>query len=125
MNFYKVSFLALVVGISGCQSMNGSFFGKKKLSPEPLYQPKIIAGNLQTLLILPNRVSCDTIKPMQCMLVSIDDKVIKVPYDAIEGFTGKENTSYKISARQLIDENKQEFTGKWQLKDILTQKPVK
>ncbi len=113
----------LLMGLTACQSMpNMPTLSKKKLTPEPIYVADIVLGELKTLDISTRREPCNSRKPMQCMLVRVDNKVIKIPYNNIKGFVANPNRSYKITAYPLIDKNYQQATGQWQLKEVLQTK---
>ncbi len=108
------------LGLTACQSMPTiPKLGKKPLKPESIYVADIVLGKLETLDISMRREPCNSKKPMQCMLVKIDNKFIKIPYNGIKGFRASPNKSYKITAYPLIDKNYQQATGQWQLKEIL------
>ncbi|MGO1490025.1 MAG: DUF4377 domain-containing protein [Psychrobacter sp.] len=94
--------------------------------PEPRYVPTIVLGEAQTLTIMPNRVACDSVLPMQCLTAksSEDGSVFQIPYDWIDGFTPSLGTEYMISVRPQIDEGKQSLTGRWTLQNILSQRMV-
>ncbi len=109
-----------LIGLTACQSMPK--LGKKQLTPEPIYVADIVLGELKTLEISTHREPCNSKKPMQCMLVRLDNKLVKIPYNGIKGFIANPNQSYKITAYPLIDKNYQQATGQWQLKEILQRK---
>ncbi len=128
-NFNKPLFAILassmLLGVTACQSMpNISMpkLGKKPLQAEPIYVADIVLGELKTLEISTRREPCNSKKPMQCMLVKMDNKFIKIPYNAIKGFVANPNTRYKITAYPLIDKNYQQATGQWQLQKVLQRK---
>ncbi len=113
----------VIMGVTACESMpTMPKLGKKQLTPEPIYVADIVLGELKTLDISTRREPCNSRKPMQCMLVKVDDKFIKIPYNGIKGFMANPNRRYKITAYPLIDKNYQQATGQWQLKEVLQRK---
>lgn len=116
------SVLLAMAAITGCQS---NVF-KREPVPEPRYIPTIILGEAQSLTILPGRVSCESALPMQCMLAksTATGEVFQIPYDWIEGFAGKPDIEYQITARPQIDQGKQSLTGYWTLQNITAQRIV-
>ncbi len=126
-NFTK-TLLAIIssgflIGLTACESMpTMPKLGKKQLQPEPIYVADIVLGELKTLEISTRREPCNSKKPMQCMLVKVDNKFIKIPYNGIKGFIANSNQSYKITAYPIIDKNYQQATGQWQLREILQRK---
>ncbi len=126
-NFNKILLSILtsscLIGLTACHSMpTMPKLSKKPLQHEPIYVADIVLGELKTLEIFTRREPCNSKKPMQCMLVKMDNKFIKIPYNAIKGFMANPNQNYTITAYPLIDKNYQQATGQWQLKEILQRK---
>lgn len=111
-----------LIGLSGCQSTSYNKNDRTKQSIK--VELDTMLGDVQTLKILPNRVPCNSQLPMQCLLVTVEEGTSKasfqLPYDAIEGFKAKPNTTYKISARPLIHKVDKQKTGRWKLESILS-----
>ena len=116
------SLLSAVSLLSACQT---SPFSREPV-PEPRYIPTIVLGEAQTLTIMPNRVSCASALPMQCLLAKSikDGSVFQVPYDWIDDFKPSLGTEYVISARPQIDEGQKSATGHWTLQNIVSQRMV-
>ncbi|MDO4894497.1 DUF4377 domain-containing protein [Moraxella sp.] len=93
-------------------------------TPAPIYTPQITLHEPQILEILPQRASCDSATPMQCLLVRSQDDlsaIFGIGYNNIKGFEPKTGVSYKIKASQEIDQNTGRPTGFWQLQEVLSQ----
>lgn len=116
-NFIVTSLIGSSMLLSACQS--------NPPEPEPRYVPNISLAEATVLEVLPQRTSCDSATPMQCLLVkpenTNDDAIFGVGYNHILGFEPKIGTTYKIKVRQEIDTNNGNPTGYWRLEEILSQ----
>ena len=116
-----VSALAIAIlstlALSACQT--------KAPVAAPYVVPTVIAGPSQVLEILPQRVSCDSAVPMQCMMVKVsgsaDSEIFGIGFNDIKGFEPRTGVSYRIRAAQEIDESTGKPTGYWQLIEVLSQ----
>lgn len=94
-------------------------------TPQPRYIPDVALASSTILHVLPNRTSCHSSSPMQCLLVKkaddSDGEIFGIGYSDIIGFEPRVGVSYKIKVRQEIDQNTNQPTGYWHLEEILSQ----
>lgn len=105
------------LGLTACQSTP---------KPKPRYTPVVALTDSTILEILPQRASCNSPSPMQCLLVKPqgeqkDSEIFGIGHRDIIGFEPRVGVSYRIKARQEIDQNTGLPTGYWQLEEILSQ----
>lgn len=113
MKKHVLAVFAACIGLTACQSTP---------TPAPLYTPDLGYGDATTLYISAGRASCNSVKPMQCLMVRNDaGENFGVAYDAILGFNPAAQINYTISARPEIDQNNGQATGRWLLDEILSQ----
>lgn len=115
----KILTQSLIVGtilLTACQSTP---------TPKPRYIPDVVLAPSVVLEVLPQRASCNSSSPMQCLLVKqdgdTDGGIFGIGYRDILGFEAKSQIKYKIKVRQEIDKNTNQPTGYWQLEEILSQ----
>ena len=123
-SFFKpvAAVLAASMLLAGCQS--GPF--AKQPVPEPRYIPKIELGDVQTLTILPAKVSCDSALPMLCMVAQQETgEQFQIPYSWIEGFNHANGVQYQVRVRPEIDMNTQQMTGHWVLQSVVSQQAAR
>ena len=94
-------------------------------TPQPRYVPNVALAPSVVLEVLPQRASCNSASPMQCLLVKqpqdTDSQIFGIGYNDILGFEPSVGIRYKIKVRQEIDQNTNQPTGYWQLEEILSQ----
>lgn len=116
-----LTFASSFGALTACQSLPAS---DQPPAPEP---ESYTLGAPQTLTILPNRLPCQSVLPMQCLQIQIADQpdLQLLPYNAIVDFTPNVNTQYQITARPQLAENTKAPNGRWNLVEILQQTPVR
>lgn len=109
----KLVLMATAVFLVACQSTP---------TPTPRHVPEVVLGEPMRLSIAAYRASCNTDKPMQCLVVDSDSgEHFGLPYNAIDGFEPRVGVAYRLTARPQLDKATGKPLGGWVLDEILSQ----